>query len=740
MSIQERFDRAAGLVPAEEAQTPKFDLPAKSLVRFQPRDSDDRILVVERRLPASAQKPERIQFYDTETNEPLFFSDGEIAELAQAGMMWIGNAAVTHAPSPLSLTDEDKAKASFYKAYVDAYNEAGSPRSRRKLNPILDEVHKKRRSLWEQSSPGAPFAEERPGFTTVLHYADRWATLGPTYGLGALVPPKRRGNRHSPFKFGIIDRALDEGIKLSLEMPRGKAEDALNFARLYVDELAPEIADEIQFPSLRTVQRRIANLRPSTRSLLRNGANATTRDHQATYVAPRPVAPLEEVECDHTTLDIQVIDHATGAVFGRPDIITFRDRATGLCLGYGIGYESPSYAAFLAGLKHALYRKDLSAFPSVENAWPAWGRFKRLYVDNAMHFIGHSIRQAGGQLGFEVVECIPGMPWLKGAQERFFGIMNNGLVHHLPGSTLSNASERKKHSETELRPIVTLDVFEAFLVKWLVDIYHFEEHEGLGHIRSMKGIPIAKWNAEIGRVKVPPPPHPDVFTDLAGEARQVAVRRSGIEWDHIRYQSDELLHLRDNPQHAAVRKRTGRSPRYIAKRDPWDLGSISILNPYNDGPKIIRAEAEEQSYARGLSAFQHAAICAHAKEDTKKIQNIEQLIRAKKQMLQHITKLRGTTAMKKYEKKFAKWVDSERRRNQLSRIQPVTPFDDAKDAFDHLTDDERTNQSSRPRRQSKSNASHSSSQSRGSEFMSDDDLHAARAGYSYDEDETADMR
>src|SRR5690606_21151401 len=203
--------------------------------------------------------------------------------------------------------------------------------------------------------------------------------------------------------------------------------------------------------------------------------------------------------------------------------------------------------------------------PQVQNKWPAWGRFKRLFVDNAMHFIGHSIRQAGAQLGFEVVECIPAMPWLKGAQERFFGVMNDGFVHNMPGSTLSNSMERKTYSETELAPTVTLDLFEAFLVKWLVDIYHHEDHEGLGHIRSMKGIPIAKWNAEIGKVKVPPPPHPDIFTELAGEVRHVTVGKGGVEWDYIRYQSDQLLYLREHPEHDAYRQSNGKSPRYIAK-------------------------------------------------------------------------------------------------------------------------------------------------------------------------------
>ncbi len=56
-----------------------------------------------------------------------------------------------------------------------------------------------------------------------------------------------------------------------------------------------------------------------------------------------PDRPYESVEVDHCKLDIRVIDDA-GLVYGRPDLIIFRDRATAMILGYGLGFEEPSYA------------------------------------------------------------------------------------------------------------------------------------------------------------------------------------------------------------------------------------------------------------------------------------------------------------------------------------------------------------------------------------------------------------
>src|SRR5690606_15391842 len=89
--------------------------------------------------------------------EPLFFTDTQIAELCRVARLWMVGSALEGAPTPLTLTDEDEARAEFYKAYVDAYLAAGSPRSRQKLVPIIDAVHEARRSFWEQANTGKPF-------------------------------------------------------------------------------------------------------------------------------------------------------------------------------------------------------------------------------------------------------------------------------------------------------------------------------------------------------------------------------------------------------------------------------------------------------------------------------------------------------------------------------------------------------------------------------------------------------
>ena len=101
-----------------------------------------------------------------------------------------------------------------------------------------------------------------------------------------------------------------------------------------------------------------------------------------------------------------------------------------MLLGFAIGFESPSYASFFQGLRHAMYPKDLSKGPAgLLHGWPFFGNPKRLLVDNALHFVGEDIRHACEELGIGKVEFRPGNPWRKGAEERLNPDFSNCRVH-----------------------------------------------------------------------------------------------------------------------------------------------------------------------------------------------------------------------------------------------------------------------------------------------------------------------
>lgn len=426
-------------------------------------------------------------------------------------------------------------------------------------------------------------------------------------------------------------------------------------------------------PSERTFQRRIRRIDRYTKDYYRHGASYAEKLHGAYYERKRPKLPLQEVEVDHTTLDVLVIDDRSDLVLGRPDIITFKDRCTGVVLGMSIGWEVPSYASFLEGLRHALYPKDMSRFPAMEKGWPFYGRFKRLYVDNAMHFIGIDIANAASELKFELAEFRPGQPWLKGAQERLFRILNEKVVHKLPGATMSNVAERQSYDDIK-GPKLTLDEQEAFLTWYICEDYHYSKRAGLGPLRSLSDIPARLWRAGIQAVKIPPLPDPEIFAALAGNVDTRTIQHTGIRWDHILYNSEALIPIVQHENH-----RRGRgdhsSTGYKVTRDPQDLGHIWVFDPYRN--ISVKVPAVRQDYASGTSLHQHKVLVAQHKKEVGDAIEIDHLMRTRGRLAEAVKRIRAERQKRGTARKMARFIGRQKQKRQRSIVEtPVTTAQD----------------------------------------------------------------
>ncbi|MEH3144644.1 MAG: Mu transposase C-terminal domain-containing protein [Methylobacterium frigidaeris] len=321
-----------------------------------------------------------------------------------------------------------------------------------------------------------------------------------------------------------------------------------------------------------------------------------------------------------------------------------------------------------------MYEKDLSPFPTVKTGWPCRGRWKRMFVDNAMHFLGVNIAHAANELKFEVVELRPGEPWMKGAQERLFGILNRKVTHAVPGTTLSNTAERREHEEALEPPTLTLREFEAFLVTYICDEHHWAPHKGLGPLRTLPDVPIRIWREEIGKVKIRDLPHPDTFASLAGDVDHRTIQHYGIEWDYISYQSDELIPILTHPKHKPGKAKHG-GTKYRVTRDPQDLSKIWIFDPYR---KIsIEVPAVRQDYAAGLTQHQHKVTVSHHLRTVGEFVDIDALLRMRGQMLVAIQRLRKQRDVEGIERKLARFLGQQKAKRVRSRVAPANDSPEA---------------------------------------------------------------
>jgi len=643
---------------------PQFDLPPDTIVLL-----DGRRHLVERRLD------DTIQFLCIDDRQPLFKSDAELARMAERGrfhLEWI-NPRTKRAEKGVHLFAvtpeqhrENRRKAEYVEACYGAKQDFA--RSRRILQPIIRRVAESR-------------GEKPPGFTTVLNWIDEDLAYGLINGSAAHTDRHDLKGNHGSRMASFQEVAIEKGIARWLSGPR--VTKAVAYAKVWrtvrayerkfghlIDrrEISPDLVDEdgrLRVPSQRTFERRCAEVDKFTRTWHRVGPRAALRLHHSYMTTARPDRPYSHVDVDHCTLDILIIDDG-GIVLGRPDLILFRDRATGMVIGYGLGFEAPSYASFLEGLRHAMFPKDLSWCPRVRNPWPCWGRIENLYVDNGLHFLGDNIREAAKELRFNLVRFQPRQPWLKGALERLFGTLNTGLVHLLPGTTLEHVLARRDNEHLG-EATLTLAEFEALLVFWICEIYHAGLRKALGPIRGVGDVPLRVWAEKAKEHATAPLPSPDLFTALAGDTDTRTIQGNGVTWDYITYEDGGLARILVDPAHKS--RQDGREPtRYKVVRNPYDLGQIWVVNHHTGDVLTVPATMAHQTYATGLTLHQHQVIMARARRAAREAVDIEALMKAKDELADIASRLRNHPSRTTIRRRLARFLDAEQRRRIPSRI------------------------------------------------------------------------
>lgn len=640
--------------------TPKIALPVNGHVLV-----DGTEYIVERRL---GNRWHLLSF----DKDVLFLTDEEAVTKMAGGALIVrhGDARARSRLSPLVVGEKAAAKNQRKYAYVKACLDlpGGPARSRAALLPVIKAVATER-------------GEAAPGFTTVLSWLNLYETHADVFGLASLTDRDDAKGRSGSRLPAWADDAIEAGVQAyktphttviqaygaveaSVAAFSQRERSMLDGCDLYPDYRRKD--GSLRPPSLRTFERRCKAIDKVERDLARKGAAYVAQHYSTWQTMALPDRPYESVEVDHCKLDIRVIDDA-GLVYGRPDLIIFRDRATAMILGYGLGFEEPSYASFLQGLKSTYFPKDLSRFPAVTAPWPCVGRIENLYVDNALHFIGLNIKHAANELGFNVTMLKPRQPWLKGALKRFFGSLNTGLIHSLPGSTLGSIKDRDIHEHLE-GPSLTLEMFESLMVFWICQIYHTTLNGGLGFIRGAGDVPLEVWKEKVAKYSCPPLPSPELFISLAGDRAKRTIGRQGIEWDRIFYESPELTSVLANPKHRSSGK-DGHSTRYEVVRDPFDLGSITFLDHHTNRIIILPAAPAYRDYAAKTTLHQHKVHLARSAERVLRADvTVDDLMLSRAMLRETVASMRNTPSAKKLRRGLARYLDGNEQRHRRSSI------------------------------------------------------------------------
>lgn len=523
-------------------------------------------------------------------------------------------------------------------------------------------------------SVGEQIGDPRPPSSRTVR---RWlrSYLGAGEDIRALMPGSRaRGNRRSKIsgkkmeryagedyeKARFVDKLIDQVIKtryLSPERPTVASIYGNLRVRISDENRLRAPGDQLPIPNISSLYRKIAALDPYDVDGARHGRRYADNKHHAKGQGPRPSHPLERVECDHTRIDLMVVDAETRLPLGRPWLTAMLDSYSRMVLGTYLSFQAPGYLSVMQCLRHAIrskgYVKDV--YPEIERDWPAYGLPELLVVDNGKEFHSRDFDDACLQLGINVQHAPPYCPWYKGAMERWFGTQNTRLLHELPGTTFSDIFDRGDY-DPQKHAVISLEALLELVHTWIVDIYHTDVQRGVGDI------PYRRWNEAI--VEWPP--------NLPRREEDLEVLTGRIEWRQIRPAGIELFCLRYNcPELTSIRHSLKDGEKVKLKYDPTDLSMIRVHDAKRRD--YLEVPALDQEYARGLSLHQHEIIKKYARRMISDHLDVPALCRARKRIEEIVARERITQKRLSGRQKAARFHNVGQPDYSKMRNEPVPP-------------------------------------------------------------------
>ena len=418
----------------------------------------------------------------------------------------------------------------------------------------------------------APLAEE--GRCTRAKVREASRTLGlsvqSTYRLlaryretpvtASLVPatpgPVKGTRRLAPQVEGIIERAI-EAVYEQRERP--------TLARLRRD-----VRQDCQGAGLKTPSRKALAARVSACSLrelvrAREGGEAARQRFAPVHPGPRPTAPLQLVQADHTRVDLIVVDDRSRLPLGRPWLTLLLDVATRCVLGLYVSFDAPSAIGVALAMAQAVLPKaDWLASRGLALGWPMHGLPGTLHLDNAREFRSRALRLGCEQHGVRLEHRPPARPRYGGHIERLMGTLM-GRLHALPGTTFSSVAERGDYP-AEDRAVLSPAEFERVLALEVLGPYHNDLHSALGRT------PAAAWSEGVAAMPPRLPRDRDAFVldFLPWEER--VIRRDGLHLFRILYYHGALATLIGEPE-----------CKLRVKYDPRDLSRVFAELPRGGG-------------------------------------------------------------------------------------------------------------------------------------------------------------
>ena len=382
-----------------------------------------------------------------------------------------------------------------------------------------------------------------------------------------------------------------------------------------------------------TVYRMLGQIEDRYLVLFRDGKKAYEQKYRQVDVRDNvALGPLHVVQIDHTLLDIDVLDDERTGVVGRPWITVGLDEYSRMPWCIEIGWEPSSTKVLARAIYHGILPKNAKQAYKTDNEWEVYGIPNIIYVDNGKEFHSKELQRiVEHELQSEIRYRPPKTPRYGGIVERFFGTLNTQLIHNLYGTRKSNPKELGER-DPEKEACITLSELKAFIYKFMIDIYPYQDHKGLP---KECPIPMAYYHQGLDKCGLPRivtiAEKDNFWIRFLPEARR-KICREGIRVNSICYSSQITKPL------------VGYSGQRV-KVDPYDVSYIYLLHPKENKWEKIMASNPSAHSLEGLSEYAWEMVNKIRKEKGEKVKSSYpqtlQIIEARKKINDMVEKAKN---------------------------------------------------------------------------------------------------
>ena len=376
---------------------------------------------------------------------------------------------------------------------------------------------------------------------------------------------------------------------------------------------------------------------------MRNYDNVRTRDGKITAdltfrgseTTRRGESPLDVVQIDHTVLDVHIVDERSGHVLGRP-ILSIAICSYSRCIvGYIVSFEPPSLSKLAALLKNIVFDKyhyrDL--VPGIPRDIEEYGLPGTIVLDRSLENLSGGLKEMCKGIGIDIEWA----PSKNGASkvdvERSFGILNQKVVHHLPGSVAHTVSEMRR---LQVNPVkfasLTMSALDKVLINTFVDYQHSPH-------RPLHEVPAEKFKKGLSIRPRKLPHNNGILDDLFLLRGKAKLWNKGIEFKGLLYRnSSATTGLLD----AQLGKQAPKSKTSLSRKNnniivdvlynPENCSEISVVGEIDGKIMHFRFPCTFSEYTIGLSFLEHKAVNGLVKKRAADKKNEADLLSARRDL------------------------------------------------------------------------------------------------------------